>query len=224
MINWKKRISSCPVSVKVPLKIHYQFLNCVLITDSLKHLHCLTQQPDTWYEMRKHELSKTIRTSTVKMTEKHLIENGVTDTEDVDYHGILQQRQQVVGHSLPEMEQKILDLKQNIWLSVWVEGKLFAASFLFTGFTIIKWSHATEMITSSKLTLMALSRMHWQWVLYIMIRVSTCRDNDEEEIITESRAETVTLKTKPDLKKGTLALKCLYWKKVCCPSKKRHKY
>ncbi len=46
--------------------------------------------------------------------DNNLIENGVTDTEDVDYNGVFQQRQQVVGHSLPEMEQKILDLKQNI--------------------------------------------------------------------------------------------------------------
>lgn len=62
--------------------------------------------------MKNHEL--TIRTPAVKMPGNHLIENGVTDTEDVDYHRVLQQRQQVVGHSLPEMEQKILDLKQNI--------------------------------------------------------------------------------------------------------------
>lgn len=46
---------------------------------------------------------------------KNLIEDGVTDAEDVDYNRVLQQRQQVVGHSLPEVEQKILDLKQNIW-------------------------------------------------------------------------------------------------------------
>lgn len=44
----------------------------------------------------------------------NLIENGVTDAEDVDYNRVFQQRQQVVGHSLPEVEQKILDLKQNI--------------------------------------------------------------------------------------------------------------
>lgn len=43
----------------------------------------------------------------------NLIENGVTDTEDVDYNRVFQQWQQVVGHSLPEVEQKILNLKQN---------------------------------------------------------------------------------------------------------------
>lgn len=41
----------------------------------------------------------------------YLIKNGVTDTEDVDYNGVFQQRQQVVGHALPEVEQKILDLQ-----------------------------------------------------------------------------------------------------------------
>lgn len=50
----------------------------------------------------------------IKVFHNNLIENGVTDTEDVDYNRAFQQRQQVVGHSLPEMEQKILDLKQNI--------------------------------------------------------------------------------------------------------------
>ncbi len=63
--------------------------------------------------------------------DNNLIENGVTDTEDVDYNGVFQQRQQVVGHSLPEMEQKILDLKQNIWraISVWED-------ISFSGFTL----------------------------------------------------------------------------------------
>ena len=41
----------------------------------------------------------------------NLIEDGVTDAEDVDYNRVLQQRQQVVGHALPEMQQKVLDLK-----------------------------------------------------------------------------------------------------------------
>lgn len=78
------------------------------------------------------------------MPGNHLIENRVTDTEDVDYHRVLQQWQQVVGHSLPEMEQKILDLKQNIWLSVWVEGKLFAASFP------LHWFHNNKMISCNR--------------------------------------------------------------------------
>lgn len=46
---------------------------------------------------------------------------------------------------------------------------------------IIKCSHVTVVITSSKLTLMALSRMHWQCVLYIMIRVSTCKRTMKEK-------------------------------------------
>lgn len=45
-------------------------------------------------------------------THIHLIKNGVTDTEDVDDHRVLQQRQQVVGHPLPEMQQKVLDLNE----------------------------------------------------------------------------------------------------------------
>lgn len=39
------------------------------------------------------------------------------------------------------------------------------------------------MLTSSKLTLMALSRMHWQCVLYIMINVSTCSQQPQPNVI-----------------------------------------
>lgn len=44
----------------------------------------------------------------------NLIEDGVTDAEDVDDDRVFQQRQQVVWHSLPEMEQEVLDLEQSI--------------------------------------------------------------------------------------------------------------
>lgn len=50
----------------------------------------------------KHELN---------VNNNNLIEDGVTDAEDVDYHRVLQQRQQVVGHPLPEVEQEVLDLR-----------------------------------------------------------------------------------------------------------------
>lgn len=42
----------------------------------------------------------------------NLVENRVTDAEDVDYNRVFKQRQQVVGHSLPEVEQKVLDLNK----------------------------------------------------------------------------------------------------------------
>lgn len=45
----------------------------------------------------------------------NLIEDWVTEADDVNYNRVFQQWQQMVGHSLPEVEQKILDLKQNIW-------------------------------------------------------------------------------------------------------------
>lgn len=44
----------------------------------------------------------------------NLIEDGVTDAEDVHDDRVLQQRQQVVWHSLPEMKQEVLDLEQSI--------------------------------------------------------------------------------------------------------------
>lgn len=41
----------------------------------------------------------------------HLVKNGVTHTEDVHNYWILQQRQEMVRHALPEMKQEVLDLK-----------------------------------------------------------------------------------------------------------------
>lgn len=41
-----------------------------------------------------------------------LVEDGITDTEDVHDDGVFQQGKEVVGHSLPEMQQEVLDLEQ----------------------------------------------------------------------------------------------------------------
>ena len=40
----------------------------------------------------------------------NLIKNGVTHTEDIHDHRVLQQGQKMVWHSLPEMEQEVLYL------------------------------------------------------------------------------------------------------------------
>lgn len=42
----------------------------------------------------------------------NLVEDGVTDAEDVHDDRVLQQWQQVVGHPLPEVEQEVLDLER----------------------------------------------------------------------------------------------------------------
>lgn len=78
-----------------------------------------------------------------------LVEDGITDTEDVHDDRVFQQGKEVVGHSLPEMQQEVLDLEQQQF------DKLSKSERART-------SSAAEAITSSKFTLMALSRMHWQ--------------------------------------------------------------
>lgn len=78
-----------------------------------------------------------------------LVEDGITDTEDVHDDGVFQQGKEVVGHSLPEMQQEVLDLEQQ------QSDKLSKSEHVGT-------SAAAEAVTSSKFTLMALSRTHWQ--------------------------------------------------------------
>lgn len=78
-----------------------------------------------------------------------LVEDGITDTEDVHDNGVFQQGKEVVGHSLPEMQQEVLDLEQQQF------DKVSKSECAGT-------SAAAEAVTSSKFTLMALSRMHWQ--------------------------------------------------------------
>lgn len=85
----------------------------------------------------------------------------------------------MVRHSLPEMEQKILDLKERLFEELTQLEVMFKFIYL-----------KSFKQTSSKLTFMALSRMHWQCVLYIIIRVSTWRIKN---LVT--RLETVTKST-----------------------------
>lgn len=78
-----------------------------------------------------------------------LVEDGVTDREDVHDDGVFQQGKEVVRHSLPEMQQEVLDLERQQFDQ---PSKAERAGT----------SAAAEAVTSSKFTLMALSRMHWQ--------------------------------------------------------------
>lgn len=78
----------------------------------------------------------------------NLVEDGVTDAEDVHDDAVFQQGQEVVGHSLPEVEQEVLDLEQQ-HLDQLVRNQSIVSA-------------AAGLVTSSKFTLMALSRMHWQ--------------------------------------------------------------
>lgn len=81
----------------------------------------------------------------------NLVEDGVTDAEDVHDDAVFQQGQEVVGHSLPEVEEEVLDLEQQQFHQL-------------ARTTVARaWPSAgAEVVTSSKFTLMALSRMHWQ--------------------------------------------------------------
>lgn len=79
----------------------------------------------------------------------NLVEDGITDAEDVHDDGVFQQGQEVVGHPLPEVQQEVLDLKQQQSDQRWRSGPYQNTA-------------AAEAVTSSKFTLMALSRMHWQ--------------------------------------------------------------
>lgn len=79
----------------------------------------------------------------------NLVEDGVADTEDVHDDRVLQQGQEVVGHSLPEVEQEVLDLEAQQR----GQGSRSGREQNVGG---------GGALTSSKFTLMALSRMHWQ--------------------------------------------------------------
>lgn len=77
----------------------------------------------------------------------------------------------------------------------WIWKKLEQLGY-FNQFDFV-WSRILDLfgiliITSSKLTLMALSRMHWQCVLYIMINVSTWKKHTTKPAKAASKCQTFT--------------------------------